>query len=320
MLLSLQDNRWVSSASWSNDLLQTQGPLAAEAFSHVAFTWDGTARRLFIDGREVAADAPAPFSTAAGELRIGATDVPTARRFVGMLDDVRIFDYARTPAQLRKNVDQSIHYAFAAADPKTDSGPNKTSFGTTSATGVTAVADRAATAGAALGLDGKPGTYFQIFPVSSLGKSRSYTVAVWVKPTIASGTLVHLSTGQDGTGWCISMLGLDPAGKPTASSWMPGSTVVASDKAIAAGRWTHLATSFSASALKIYVDGILAKSVFQPGFVGSGVPDYVTLGSPMAGAACAAHAQMPGSYSGALDELRIWDRELTAAEIAAEAK
>jgi hypothetical protein len=29
---------------------------------------------------------------------------------------------------------------------------------------------------------------------------------------------------------------------------------------------------------------------------------------------------MPGSYSGALDELRIWDRELTAAEIAAEAK
>lgn len=320
-LLSIRSNRWISSAQWWNDLVQQQGPLMAQAWSHVAYVWDGTNRRLYIDGREVAIDAPAPFSTAAGELRIGATDL-SGRYFTGMIDDVRVYGYARTPAQLRKNVDQSISYAFTMATDTTDSGPNKTSLGT-KAGGVTATADRKGAADSAIALDGAGGTQFQIFPVSALGKSRAYTVSVWVKPTAAAaGTIVHTSVEQNGGpgDWCISMLGLDTSGKPVATSWAPGTVAATADDAVAADTWTHLATTYSDGSLKLYVNGVLKKTAVQAAYASSSRPTYVTLGTANNGTNCSGHSLMNANFTGAVDDFKVFDRELSAAEIANEAQ
>lgn len=317
-LLSMRSNYQVTSANWNNDLLQTQGPLAAQAWSHVAFTWDGNNRALYIDGQPVATDSPVPFDTMAGELRIGSTDLP-GRRFIGWVDDVKVYDYARTPAQLRKTVSQNVHYAFTAATDTTDSGPNKTSAGTKSAAGITNVADRKAAASSAIAFDGAATTQLQIFPVSALGKNRPYTVSVWVNPTTATGTLVHTSSAEAGNGWCIGMLGLNAASQPVATSWDGGPVSVTSDDAIAAGAWTHLATSFSHGSLKLYVNGILKKTVAQASFSASSAPMYVTLGHAIS-PGCSGAALMPGDYAGAMDDFKVWDRELSAAEIADQAK
>jgi hypothetical protein len=317
-LLSLRNNGFVSSANWGNDLLQTAGPLTVQTFSHVAFTWDGSQRRLFIDGHEVAIDTPSPFSTETGELRIGSTDAP-GRRFIGLVDDVRVFDYARPAARLRRTANMDVHYAFTAAADAEDSGMHRISAGTKSATGLSAAADRNGVAGGALAFDGEPDTFFQIHPVHSLGKDRPYTIMAWVRPTVAAGVLAHVSRDANGAsgGWCLPMLGIDAEGKPVANSWRPGGRTATSDDPIAAGAWVHLATSWGPGALKLYVNGVLKKTVAQDVFSSSNVTKYVTLGSHLQGTSCSGGNL--GSFNGAMDDFKIFDRELTAAEIAAQA-
>jgi hypothetical protein len=324
-LLSMTNGYRASSANYCNDLLQPgYSTFLAQAWSHVAYVFDGKTRLLYIDGQEVARDVATPFdTTAGGSLRIGSTDEP-GRRFRGWLDDVKIYPYARTPAQLKKTFgSQDVAYAFTAATDTQDSAPSKTSAGT-KAGGVTNVADRKNAANQALAFDGADGSQLKVFPVSALGKNRPYTIGVWVKATAAAqGTLVHTSSTANGLGWCVSMLGADATGKPTAFSWNGGAVAVTADDALVAGTWTHLATSFSGDTLKLYVNGVLKKSTPQSVFAASGFANYVTLGTSKVdgtAAGCAGGSTIGGNWNGAVDDFKVWDRELSATEIANEAK
>ena len=75
-------------------------PLGLSTWTHLAMTWDGTALRLFVDGAEVAASpSPAPLIATSGAVRIGGTSA-AGQFFNGLIDEVRIFDHARTPAEI----------------------------------------------------------------------------------------------------------------------------------------------------------------------------------------------------------------------------
>ena len=72
--------------------------------SHVALTYDGLDLRLYVNGTEVASvSATAALNYGTGsELRIGAFNHPTfLRRFSGIIDEVRLWDHARTPMELQ---------------------------------------------------------------------------------------------------------------------------------------------------------------------------------------------------------------------------
>jgi hypothetical protein len=84
-----------------------QTPMLASAFvitdgdwHHVAVTWDGSRRRLYADGTEVAADASdiSYLRPSTGRLWIGAgTALEPASYFAGLIDDVRIYTRAVRP-------------------------------------------------------------------------------------------------------------------------------------------------------------------------------------------------------------------------------
>jgi hypothetical protein len=319
-VLSLTNNFRASSANWCNDLIESSSAsIAATAWSHVAYTWDGTTRKLYVDGILVTADMPVAFATTIDQLRIGETDLG-GRHFVGNIDDVKIYDYARSAAQLSKTVNQDVAYAFTAATDTTDSGPNQTSFGTKSGN-VTAGADRKGNANSAIVFDGDVNTSFQAYPVSVLGKSRPYTISIWIKATAAAaGTIAQVSQNQNGAGWCLPMLGLDANGNPVAQSWTGAASTAASADPVTAGTWTHIAQTWSPTGgLRLYVNGVLKATNPQATFAPSNAPDYVTLGSQGAGGGACTGA-LNAAFAGSVDDFKVWGRELSATEIAAEAK
>jgi len=88
--------------------------------------------------------------------------------------------------------------------------------------------------------------------------------------------------------------------RPFVSIWGPG---VSSASTIATGAWHHLATTYSGGTYVLYVDGVVVGS-------GSVSPDTG------AGSVLLGYLDVNRRLVGALDDVRIYDRALSAAEIA----
>lgn len=84
------------------------GTVPAGKWTHIAVTWDGATRRHFINGEQVAtfAQADAP-TTSTAALRI-AGDVSWQRTPAGAIDEVRLWNVARTTQQLRDAINEPI--------------------------------------------------------------------------------------------------------------------------------------------------------------------------------------------------------------------
>ena len=72
--------------------------LAANAWSHVAFTFDGTSLRLYVNGTLVrTTNASGSIAATTGQLLVGSD---SAAWYRGRLDDLRIYNRALTAAQI----------------------------------------------------------------------------------------------------------------------------------------------------------------------------------------------------------------------------
>jgi len=92
--------------------------LPLNRWSHLAVTYDGTAVRTFVDGREVHALAQTGrLRTSTHPLRFGGNAV-WREWFAGRLDEVRVYDRALTAAQLTRDMTTPI------------AGPTKRTAGT----------------------------------------------------------------------------------------------------------------------------------------------------------------------------------------------
>jgi len=163
--------------------------------------------------------------------------------------------------------------------------------------------------GMALNLSG-PGNYVTI-PNSASLQTANLTIAYWAylnfhqNPVIANKRNVDDSQSA----WQVSITSFDLASQNLQFClWQPGtcqySPVIVPDPV---GRWTHVAVTYDGSNQKWYVDGLLvldsAIGTFHPEF---GTAD-ITLGNYINGGY---------DYDGLLDEVRIYDGALSAAQIA----
>ena len=111
------------------------------------------------------------------------------------------------------------------------------------------------------------------------------------------------------------MIGLNNAGQLVAVSWS-GTVVRVMGPVVPANSWTHVVSTYSrAHGLQIYSNGTAYNSSSPFSFQASGVPNYLFVGSPRAGIDCRSLTDISGQYSGAVDELQVYSRELSSADI-----
>jgi hypothetical protein len=311
---------FVSSANWCDDLAEpAAGPrIALGTWNHVAYTYDGvSARALYVNGVQVAMDTPAPaINTMLGVMNIGATDNPAGRFFQGDIDQLRVWSVARSAAQILDDATLAAHFTLDSTT-MVDDGPNHLN-GTTMST--TAVAGHV---GMAASFSGMQTSYASAGGFTALGQThmpnQPFSMAMWINPTAASGILVHVSQASNGGGWCTPFLGFDATGHLVGQIYSNGADAGATTSAaIPTGMWTHVALTWSmANGVRVYVNGTLtAMNTAVTTYSASGAPDFITLGSELMGGGCSAGPITTGPYSGLMDDVWVYSRELTAAEVA----
>jgi hypothetical protein len=95
---------------------------------------------------------------------------------------------------------------------------------------------------------------------------------------------------------------------PAASIYTNTTTVAAGSFALPAGVWTHLAATYDGSRLRLYVNGVLVREQFRNGSI-------ATSSRPLR---IGYNSTDGGQFDGRIDEVRVYARVLTAAQIQAD--
>ena len=91
---------------WANDLDVTTGDISG-AWHHVAVTWDGTDRKLYLDGVFKKGDQPSGHAVPnASNFRIGSTN--NGEYFDGKIDEIRIWSEARTQPEIQATMNNTL--------------------------------------------------------------------------------------------------------------------------------------------------------------------------------------------------------------------
>jgi hypothetical protein len=213
----------------------------------------------------------------------------------------------------------AAYFKFDSSSPYIDSGPNLVASTSSTTSIIPGYRNRA------IAFAGSSSSYFQASGFTSLGISnQAFSITFWIKPQTLSGTLVHLSSSSTGTGsTCFPLLGFASNGAIVAQVLTSNNTVVTATGPIlpVSSSWIPIVQTWSATnGLKLYVNNTLASFDEASTFLGSGVtPNYLTLGGCLSGCSvCSSGAvSAAGPYIGAIDDWRIYSRELTSDDVCA---
>jgi hypothetical protein len=153
-------------------------------------------------------------------------------------------------------------------------------------------------------VNGAASNYLDTLDESRLLMSSAVTVALWVKPIAhsgQSGTLVtkpaqyRIARYLDGTlRWAFSHSG--------------GYTWVNTGAIIPAQQWSHVAVAYDNGLVKSYLNGTLVHTQQLSG-------SLVSTGNPNASLTIGGRADLAATLHGTLDDVQIYDRAVSAAEI-----
>ncbi len=318
---SSSDSRWAfarvsgdAAGPSSTRALSTAAP-TLNTWTHLVGVYDSSANQLILYVGGVRQNAVA-FTTgwlATGHLAVGRGFFGgvAADFFPGSIDDVRTYDYAVS--------DAGAASIFHGGDNLVAAWPFTETSGTTAADPVgghtltiTGGAWTGGFSGSALSTNGT--STVGDAGAALLTTTASFSVAAWVKMTDTGG--FHTVASQDGTqasGFYLQYSSAD--GRWAFSRTASDVANAASTRALSAtapmvGRWTHLVGVYDASAgqLRIYVDGVR-----------SGVAAYTGAWNAT-GHTIVGRAKWNGApvdyFNGAIDQVRVYSRALSDADVA----
>ena len=281
-------------------------------WKHVVMTHDGVNDKIFIDGVKKASKAvTGNLKSTVNPLGIGYDPIDNGGFFNGALDEVQIYNYALTEGEVTAlYTTQSLSPATATdlvADYKLNgNGKDDSQFGNTATGKATATANRFGFGANAMNFTGKDSL---VASNSVTLQSDNTTISFWVKVNAlpASGEVFLLSHGGYQERWKIS---LPNHGKPVFTTNSTGGIkdMDSDSVALPVGQWRHVVMVHDAAGNKIFINGLLKKSIVATGALGKTKYPFGIGYNPVDGG---------GNFNGSLDDIQIYNRALTDVEIAA---
>ncbi|CAF1591634.1 unnamed protein product [Didymodactylos carnosus] len=302
---------------YQNDL-SGNSTLSLNTWYHVAYVYDYSSftQRVYVlgvaDGSKTNASA---YTGQNGSITIGKTQINTpSNYFNGLIDNLVVTTRAKSASEILSDATLVCYYSFdtSSGGITQDSGPNNMNITTVS--NVVAVSGRIGQAALFNGAS----SYFQAAGFFQLGQSNyAFSITMFVNPTatnFAGGSLVHISATASGTSvWCIDAIGFTYAGQISVVLYN-GNFPSVVGPFLPLSQWSHVGYTYSqANGLRLYINGILFGSSGTMAYVASGYNNYLTFGFNFN--ACGSGPISGGYYQGAIDEVYVNRRELSAAEV-----
>ncbi|UVS81642.1 LamG-like jellyroll fold domain-containing protein [Actinokineospora sp. UTMC 2448] len=161
--------------------------------------------------------------------------------------------------------------------------------------------------GGALSFDGVD-DMVTVADTPALRATTALTVSAWVRPTGGADWRTVVMKERAG-GLSYALYSDNAAGRPAGYGRVGAVDVaVTGPSALPTATWTHLAMTYDGSALRLYVDGVLVSTEIIGGSLATST-GALRLGG---------NAVWGEYFVGAMDDVRVYNRTLTAAEIAAD--
>ena len=305
-----------------SDAFHVQIGAATTSYQHIAVTYDGTTVRTYLDGTLQNSGAwpgaPLRFTTA----KLGANR-DLNKTFDGDMDEVEIFNRALTEAEIRAIYEAGSAGKIKPEPPEpieppagmvswwpgddhpndaVDSNDGTLQGGATYAPGMV---------GPAFSFDASLNTGVIVPATPSLNMTEAISIDAWVYPTsfpntgntvvrkdrfvTETGALVQYSLSVTDQGQASCNINSNPAAS------VSGGTVLLDN-------WTHVACTYDRSQVRLYVNGEeVASTPFTEAIISSSQPLGIGTQPGFSGR----------DFDGLIDEVEIFDRALTEAEIRA---
>lgn len=142
---------------------------------------------------------------------------------------------------------------------------------------------------------------------NALDLTTGMTIEAWVNATATGGWRTALLKERAGN-LVYALYASSDNGRPSAHIQTPLETDVRGTAALATGTWTHLAATYDGSTSRMFVNGtqVATRAVSGPITTSTGV---LSIGG---------NASWGEWFAGLIDEVRVYNRALTAAEVAAD--
>jgi hypothetical protein len=293
--------------------------LTLNAWAHVAGTYNGSMLKIYVNGvmvRSVA--AVGDMITTEGPLRIGGHSI-SSQFFKGLIDEIRIYNRALSQSEIQADMNAPVIGTvappttgpIAAFDFEEGSGEMVSDSSGTGNTGFISSATWTTSGryGRALSFDGTS-SMITVNDSASLDLTNGMTLEAWVKPSSLTGWRTILYKENPGVGLSWSLYASDSNAPPAVYSATDGNLWrhVTGTAMLTLNAWTHVAGTYNGSTLKIYVNGVMVKSVAATG----NMP--ITEGPLRIGG----HSLSSQFFKGLIDEVRIYSRALSQTEIQAD--
>ncbi len=284
--------------------------LPVGVWKHVVMVHDGTSDKIFIDGALKATKAVAgTLNPTTKPLGIGYNAIDGGNWFDGALDDIAIYNYALSDAEIGNLYTAESTFPgtpsdLVAAYSLDGNGTDATQFSND------AVLDAAATATTnRFGWASNALSGYATADNSIALQSDFTTVSFWVKPNSfpATGEVFLLSNGGWQERWKISMPG---HGKPVFTTHSGGACCSDLDSGtpLTVGTWTHVTMVHDGAKDIIYFNGVKVNEKNAAGALDKTKHPFGIGYDPI---------DNGSFFDGSLDDVAIFNRALSAGEIAA---
>ncbi len=210
----------------------------------------------------------------------------------------------------------AARFSFDGSQPLLDLGPNTVSSSASNYNFVSGVTLQA------ISFRGWSSSFFQASGFLALGiPNQPFSFSLWVQPQALEGTLVQISTNASGMGSCASFIGFASNGSLIAQVKTNTSNVAVSYPSLPLTSFTHIVQTWSSTnGLRLYINSnLVGAAVATTYWTASKWVNYVTLGGCLSGCSSCSAAPgnkiSPGPFEGAVDDFRVYSRELTANDV-----